>query len=170
VNDVSGGLSDPAMLGTVADLGAGYIAMHWRGQSDVMQNLAVYSDVVTDVCAELEARRDAALAAGIAADRLVLDPGLGFAKTADHNWTLLAHLDAFRRLDCPLLVGASRKRFLGDLLDGRPAKQRDAATVALTTLLALSGVWGVRTHTVAAHRDAIAVVQRLRRKAVGEVE
>jgi len=170
VNDVSGGLSDPAMLGTVADLGAAYIAMHWRGQSDVMQNLAVYSDVVTDVCAELEARRDAALAAGIAADRLVLDPGLGFAKTADHNWTLLAHLDAFRRLDCPLLVGASRKRFLGDLLDVRPAKQRDDASVALTTLLALSGVWGVRTHTVAAHRDAIAVVQRLRRKAVGEVE
>ncbi len=170
VNDVSGGLSDPAMLPTVAELGVGYVAMHWRGQSDVMQNLTGYGDLVAEVCAELEQRRDAALAAGIAAENLVLDPGLGFAKTPDQNWTLLANLDAVAALGCPVLVGASRKRFLGDLLAGRPAKLRDDATVALTTLLANSGVWGVRTHTVRAHRDAIAVVQRLRHEAVGGVE
>lgn len=170
INDVSGGLSDPAMLPAVAALRVGYIAMHWRGQSDVMQDLASYSDVVAEVCAELGTRRDSALAAGIAAENLVLDPGLGFAKSADHNWTLLAHLEALTDLGQPLLVGASRKRFLGDLLDARPPKQRDDATVALTTLLARQRVWAVRTHTVRAHRDAIEVVERLHREAVGGVE
>lgn len=170
VNDVSGGLGDAAMLATVAELGVGYIAMHWRGQSDLMQGLAVYGDVVADVCAELAECRDAALAAGIAAENLVLDPGLGFAKTPAQNWTLLARLDALQALGQPLLVGASRKRFLGELLTGRPPKERDDATVALTTLLAQRGVWGVRTHTVRAHADAIAVVARLAAEAVGGVE
>lgn len=170
VNDVSGGLGDPDMLAVVAELGVPYIAMHWRGQSDVMQNLAVYDDVVTDVRAELAARRDSALAAGIAAEKLVLDPGLGFAKTADHNWTLLAHLHALVELGHPLLVGTSRKRFLGELLDARPPKQRDDATAALTTLLARQRVWAVRTHTVRAHRDAIAVVERLREESMDGVE
>lgn len=170
VNDVSGGLGDPRMLDTVAGLGAGYVAMHWRGQSDVMQDLAVYRDVVADVRAELAGRRDAALAAGIAAGNLVLDPGLGFAKTPAHNWTLLAHLDALASLGQPLLVGASRKRFLGELLDGREPRLRDEASVALTTLLARQSVWAVRTHTVRAHADAVAVVQRLARESVSGVE
>ena len=165
VNDVSGGLADPEMLSTVAGLRVGYIAMHWRGHSTVMQQLTHYDDVVADVAGELAGRRDAALAAGIAPDRLVLDPGLGFAKTADHNWTLLAHVDELRALGQPLLLGASRKRFLGELLaeDGqpRPPKLRDAATTAITALMASRGVWGVRTHDVAAQRDAIAVAGRL---------
>ena len=116
--------------------------------------------------AELAERVDAALDAGIDRDRLVLDPGLGFAKTPEHNWALLAHLDALGALGFPVLVGASRKRFLGELLrsgeDLRPPKGRDDATTALTALLARRRVWGVRTHTVRAQRDAIAVVERLR--------
>ena len=163
VNDVSGGLGDPAMLPAVAELGVGYIAMHWRGQSDVMHNLAHYDDVVADVHSELSDRLDAALDAGIELDQIVLDPGLGFAKTTEHNWTLLAGLDQLASLGRPLLIGASRKRFLGDLLDGRTAKERDDATLALTVLLAERGVWAVRTHTVRAQRDAIAVVGRLAR-------
>ncbi|MFT4297434.1 MAG: dihydropteroate synthase [Micropruina sp.] len=170
VNDVSGGLSDPAMLPTVAELGVGYVAMHWRGQSDVMQQLTHYDDVVHDVAAELARRRDAALAAGIAPDRLVLDPGLGFAKTPEANWTLLAGLDVLAGLGQPLLIGASRKRFLGELLDGREPKLRDDASVAITALLAVRGVWAVRTHTVRAHADAIAVAVRLRREAPNDLE
>ena len=164
VNDVSGGLADPDMLATVAGLPAGYIAMHWRGHSTIMQELTQYDDVVADVAAELAGRRDAALAAGIAPERLVLDPGLGFAKTSDHNWSLLARLDELQALGHPLLIGASRKRFLGELLaeagELRPAKQRDDATTAITALLAARGVWGVRTHNVTAQRDAIAVAAR----------
>jgi dihydropteroate synthase len=164
VNDVSGGLADPDMLATVAELEAGYVAMHWRGHSTVMQELTHYDDVVADVAAELAGRRDAALAAGIAPERLVLDPGLGFAKTSDHNWSLLARLDELQALGHPLLIGASRKRFLGELLaeagELRPAKQRDDATTAITALLAARGVWGVRTHNVTAQRDAIAVAAR----------
>lgn len=161
VNDVSGGLADPEMLATVADLRTVYVAMHWRGQSDVMQDLAHYDDVVTEVRRELGARLEAAIAAGIYPERVILDPGLGFAKTAAHNWRLLAHLDQLASLGRPLLVGASRKRFLGELLAGRPPKERDDATLALTTVLAGLGVWAVRTHTVRPQRDAIAVVSRL---------
>lgn len=165
VNDVSGGLADPNMLPAVADAGAAYLAMHWRGPSDHMQELAVYDDVVADVAAELADRVTAARAAGIDPERLVIDPGLGFAKTAVHNWTLLRNLDQLARLGQPILVGASRKRFLGELLadsDGlRPPKDRDAATTAITALLAASGIWGVRTHTVQAQRDAIAVAAML---------
>ncbi len=165
VNDVSGGLADPDMLPAVADAGAAYLAMHWRGPSAHMQDLAVYSDVVAEVSAELAERVAAARAAGIDPDRLVIDPGLGFAKTPEHNWTLLRHIDQLDKLGQPILVGASRKRFLGELLadtDGpRPPKGRDAATTAITALLAASGIWGVRTHTVRAQRDAIAVAAML---------
>jgi dihydropteroate synthase len=161
VNDVSGGLADPDMLPAVADAGAAYLAMHWRGPSAHMQDLAVYDDVVAEVTAELADRVSAARAAGIDPDRLVIDPGLGFAKTGEHNWTLLRNLDQLARLGQPILVGASRKRFLGELLADqaglRPPKGRDAATTAITALLAASGIWGVRTHAVQAQRDAIAV-------------
>ncbi|MCA0296415.1 MAG: dihydropteroate synthase [Actinobacteria bacterium] len=173
VNDVSGGLADPDMLPTVADLGVDYVAMHWRGHSDRMGDLAHYDDVVAEVCAELSARLDAALAAGIARDRVILDPGLGFAKTAEHNWALLAHLDALAGLGRPLLVGVSRKRFLGELLADdagpRPVREREDAGVALTTLLAAAGVWGVRTHTVRPHRDAIRVATRCAQASVRPV-
>jgi dihydropteroate synthase len=159
VNDVSGGLADPAMLPFVAGAGVGYVAMHWRGHSTDMQSRAVYDDVVAEVCAELAERRAAALDAGVR--DLVLDPGLGFAKNADHNWALLRRLDALVALDRPLLVGASRKGFLGDLLGGRPAKQRDAATAAVTVLAAQAGAWAVRVHAVRASADAVRVVARL---------
>jgi dihydropteroate synthase len=165
VNDVSGGMADPAMLETVADLGVGLVVQHWRAPADQMEAAASYADVVTDVRRELAAQVDRALHAGIAADALIVDPGLGFSKNAEHNWALLNHLDSFGELGCPLLVGASRKRFLGELLAAnghpRPVDQRDDATLALTTLLAERGVWGVRTHTVRPHRDAIAVVGRM---------
>jgi len=166
VNDVSGGLAETEMLPTVAGLDVPYVCMHWRGHSDVMQDRTRYADVVTDVVAELRARRDAALAAGIAADQLVLDAGFGFAKTSEHNWELLRRLDELDVLGLPQLVGVSRKRFLGGLLataegEPRPPAERDDATTALTTLLAARGVWGVRVHAVRASRDAVAVVQRL---------
>ena len=167
VNDVSGGLADPGMLPLVAECAVPYVAMHWRGHSADMQARAVYADVVADVCRELGERRDAVVAAGVAPDRLVLDPGLGFAKTAEHNWTLLAHLDALRQLGHPLLIGASRKAFLGRL--GRteaeplaPPLERDDATVATSVLAALAGVWAVRVHDVASTRWALDVVEAVR--------
>lgn len=166
INDVSGGLADAAMLDTVAALGVGYVAMHWRAHSDRMQASATYADVVAEVTTELAGRRDAALAAGILPDDLVLDPGLGFAKEAEHNWLLLAGLDAISALGHDVLVGASRKRFLGSLLadaEGpRPPAGRDEATAALSALLAARGIWGVRTHTVEANLDAARVASALR--------
>ena len=166
VNDVSGGLADPDMLGVVAASGAGYIAMHWRGHSATMADLATYDDVVVEVVGELRQARDAALAAGIDPGRLVLDPGIGFSKEGDHNWELLRHWDAFEALGHPLLLGVSRKRFLGSLLadaDGpRPPQGRDAATAAVTALFASRGVWGVRVHDVRSSVDAVRVAARLR--------
>ena len=165
VNDVSGGLADADMLPVVAELDVAYVAMHWRGHSDRMAQLASYTDVVAEVTGELSDRLAAATAAGVRPDRVILDPGLGFAKTAAHNWELLRNLDQLARLGRPLLVGASRKRFLGELLatgEGpRPVREREDAGVALTALLAAAGVWGVRTHGVRAHADAIAVALRL---------
>jgi dihydropteroate synthase len=157
VNDVSGGLADPDMVPLVAERGCPYVAMHWRGHSTQMQSLAVYDDVVLEVCGELADRRDAILAAGVAQERLVLDPGLGFAKHAPHNWALLAHLDALLALGQPVLVGASRKAFLGrigvpDGTDPRPPADRDIATAVTSVVCADAGVWGVRVHDVAAHR------------------
>jgi dihydropteroate synthase len=172
VNDVSGGLADPRILEVVADAGAPYVAMHWRAHSDHMRDFAVYDGpggVVEAVRAELAARVDAMLAAGIAADRIVLDPGLGFAKRAPHNWELLAGLDRIADLGHPVLVGASRKSFLGTLLAGpdgvpRPVDQREAANTAVTVHLARAGVWGIRVHDVRASHDALRVVARLEEK------
>ncbi len=167
VNDVSGGLADPAMVDVVAQSGATYIAMHWRGHADRMQSLATYDEgAVVAVRRELAERVDAVRAAGIPDDRLVLDPGLGFAKTAEHNWALLAGLDEIRSLGFPLLVGASRKAFLGALLadeqgNPRPVDDREAAGAAITVLLAQRGVWGIRVHDVRASRDALKVWARL---------
>jgi dihydropteroate synthase len=131
-----------------------------------MQSRASYADVVTEVIAELRRQLDEAARAGVAMDKLIIDPGFGFAKTGEHNWQLLQRLEEFDVLGRAMLVGVSRKTFLGRLLanaDGspRPPKERDDATTALTTVLALQGVWGVRVHSVRASRDAIAVAQRL---------
>jgi len=164
VNDVSGGLADEEMLTTVAGLDVAYVAMHWRAQSDRMQQLAVYGDVVAEVAAELSHRAEVALAAGIRPDRLVLDPGLGFSKNADHNWALLRAVDTFESLGFPVMWGASRKSFLATVGGGlsRQPQERDAATVALTSILAAAGVWGVRVHTVAANVEAVAAAATMR--------
>ncbi|MDP9431208.1 MAG: dihydropteroate synthase [Actinomycetota bacterium] len=159
VNDVSGGLADPEMARVVAALGVPYVVMHWRGHSKDMQRRAVYGDVVSDVVAELSARLDALTSAGVQSEQIIVDPGIGFAKTAAHNWCLLAGLERLHALGRPLLVGASRKAFLGELLAGphgpRPSQGREAATVAVTTYAALHGAWGVRVHSVAANADAV---------------
>ena len=163
VNDVSGGLSDPQMAKVVAAAAVPWVLMHWRGHSRDMQALARYGDVVVDVRTELSRQVDAALAAGVEPDRIVLDPGLGFAKTAAHNWALLARLDELVALGYPVLVGASRKSFLGRLLagpDGTPAPvdRREDATVAAGVLAAVMGAWGVRVHRVRPTVDAMKVV------------
>jgi dihydropteroate synthase len=165
VNDVSGGLADPAILKVVAERDAAYVAMHWRGHADSMQQRASYADVVGEVTDELRRRVDDALAAGVAADRIAVDPGLGFAKTAEHNWELLRHLPDLDRLGLPILLGSSRKSFIGALLadaDGtpRPVLDREDANVALTTLAGLLGVWAVRVHEARASVDALKVVAR----------
>ncbi len=170
VNDVSGGLADPEVLQVVAHHQASYVAMHWRAHADSMQAHTDYDDVVADVCRELGDRVEAALAAGIAEDRIAVDPGLGFAKTHDHNWSLLAALGAVAQVGPPVLVGSSRKGFLGALLadpDGapRPVLEREDATTALTTIAAAAGVWCVRVHEVRASLDAVRVVARWREAA-----
>ena len=162
VNDVTGG-SDPAMFELVARRRVAYVLMHGRGPSVDMQQRARYADVVDEVCAELGDRLAAAQAAGIDRTALVLDPGIGFAKNAEHNWALLAALDRLSSLGSPLLVGTSRKSFLGRLLpDGgghpRPVDRRDAATLATTALAAEHGAWAVRVHEVRASADAVRVV------------
>jgi dihydropteroate synthase len=167
VNDVSGGLADSGMAKLVAAAGVPWVLMHWRGHSRDMYAQAVYDDVVTEVCTELSARVDDAVAAGVDPAQLVLDPGLGFAKNARHNWALLAGLDRLVALGLPVLVGASRKTFLGRLLaapDGtlRPVEGREAATLALTVLAAEAGVWGVRVHDAAASVDAVRTVAAVR--------
>jgi len=162
VNDVSAGLSDPEMLSIVASLKCPYIAMHTRGESADMQLRAVYDDVVKEVVDELRGRVSASLAAGIAPENLILDPGIGFAKESEHNWEILNHLDAFKALGYPILIGASRKRFLGKLVDADRTDARESATIALTALLAKQGIWGVRVHSVKPHRDAIAVARSMK--------
>jgi dihydropteroate synthase len=169
VNDVSGGLADPRILRVVAGTDARYVAMHWRAHADHMRDFAVYDGpggVVGAVREELSRRVDALLAAGIDGDRIVLDPGLGFAKRAEHNWALLRDLGPLRSLGFPLLVGASRKSFLGRLLADargtpRPVDQREHANTALTVHLAGQDVWGLRVHDVRAAHDALRVVERL---------
>ena len=157
INDVSGGQADEAMHATAAALKAQYICMHWRGQSKDMDALAVYDDVTTEVIAELTKQVASALLAGIEPTRLVIDPGLGFAKNAEHNWVILRNIDKFKELGFPILVGGSRKRFLG----GSNPLERESASIALTTWLATKDIWGVRTHTVKPHVDAIRTVGQI---------
>ena len=158
INDVSGARADDRMAAVMAAAGVPVVLMHWRAPSRRMQDFAVYADVVGEVVAELEAQVELVVGAGMDPGLVVVDPGLGFAKEADHNWALLRRLEAFDR---PVLVGASRKRFLGELLGGRPVGERESATTAITTLAAAAGVWGVRVHDARAARDAIAVVERV---------
>lgn len=162
VNDVSGGHGEPDMLPSIADLDVPYILMHWRGHSDVMNSLAHYDDVVHDVATELSRRVDAAITHQVDPHRIVLDPGLGFAKDAQHNWALLNGIETLKLLGRPLLIGASRKRFLGELLaepDGTPRAvfARDAATDAISAIAAHHGAWAVRVHDVRASADAVRV-------------
>lgn len=170
INDVSGGLADKAMGKVVAGTGATYVLMHWRGHSARMNELADYEDVVAEVCAELSARIDDALAAGVDPDAIVVDPGIGFAKRAEHDWPLLRRLDAVCALGFPVLVGASRKRFLGKLLadeEGTPRSPsgREDATAAVSALAAASGAAAVRVHDVRRSVDAVTVAAAWQRGA-----
>ncbi|HEY8820575.1 MAG TPA: dihydropteroate synthase [Dermatophilaceae bacterium] len=163
VNDVSGGLADPGMARAVAAAGVPFVVMHWRGHSHTMQDRASYGDVVAEVCRELTGRMTDLCAQGVGRDQLILDPGFGFAKLPEHNWTLLAHLDAIVSLGQPVLIGTSRKTFLGRLGvpeggEPRPPAQRDAATAATTVVAGLARVWGVRVHDVSSTVDALRVV------------
>ncbi|UPK77209.1 dihydropteroate synthase [Nocardioidaceae bacterium SCSIO 66511] len=167
VNDVSGGRADPRMLEVAAESGVPFVLMHWRQHSAVMQGQehTAYDDVVRDVIAEMRPAIDRALELGVHPERLVVDPGLGFSKTGDQNWTILNGLDAFGELGFPVLVAASRKRFLGELLaasDGTlaPTDDRDAASAAVTALAAAAGAWCVRVHDVRPSADAVRVVAR----------
>ncbi|NEB83232.1 dihydropteroate synthase [Streptomyces anulatus] len=164
VNDVSGGLADPGMIPAVAAGGVPFVVMHWRGFSHDMNRRAVYGDVVREVVAEVAARVEAVVAAGIPAERLVVDPGLGFAKRPEHDLRLVAGLAQLRALGRPVLVAGSRKRFLGHILadaDGTPpgAHDRDAATAALSAIVAHRGAWAVRVHDVRATADAVRVAR-----------
>jgi dihydropteroate synthase len=167
INDVSGGLGDPDMARVARDAGCPWLLMHWRGPSKIMRELAVYDDVVADVRRELLTRVESAVAAGVDPDQVVLDPGLGFAKTAEHDWALLRALPSFVELGLPVLIGASRKSFLGRLLaapDGTPrvVGEREDATTAITAYAALHGVWGVRVHAVRPSVDAALTAAALR--------
>lgn len=169
VNDVSGGLADPGMAEVAARSGVPYVVMHWRGHSDTMDDLAGYADVRADVARELDRQVDAVISAGVDPGQIIVDPGLGFAKDRADDWELLAGLDELTRLGFPVLVGASRKRFLGTLLADpvtgapRPARARDVATAAVSALAAARGAWAVRVHDVAASSDAVRVGAALRR-------
>ncbi|MFE7318172.1 dihydropteroate synthase [Streptomyces sp. NPDC057555] len=165
VNDVSGGLADPAMVSVVAAYHVPFVVMHWRGQSIDMNNRASYADVVGEVVDELRQSMERAIAGGVDPERIVLDPGLGFAKAAAHDLALVAHLSRLRALGRPLLVAASRKRFLGRVLAGGegaappPARERDAATAAVSAIVAREGAWAVRVHEVRASADAVRVAR-----------
>ncbi|GAA2465949.1 dihydropteroate synthase [Streptomyces lavendulocolor] len=164
VNDVSGGLADPGMVPAVAAAEVPFVVMHWRGFSKDMNSLAVYDDVVTEVVTELRTRMEAVVEGGVDPERIVVDPGLGFAKAAPHDLALVAHLADLRALGRPLLVAASRKRFLGHVLAGEgsappPARERDAATAAVSAIAAYEGAWAVRVHEVRATADAVRVAR-----------
>jgi dihydropteroate synthase len=167
INDVSGGLADPEMLSVAAETSATLVIGHWRGFSDAMDALNTYENIAKDVADELRSRVDAAVAAGVASERIVLDPGLGFAKDMKQNWQLVARLDELEKLGLPILVGASRKRFIAGAIEPEdPASadnnRRDLATAVLTALLLQRKLWGVRVHNVLATSDAIAIVEALR--------
>lgn len=166
INDVSGGLADPEMFSAVAEAGTAYVVMHWRGHSTEMDRHSHYDDVVAAVRDEVAERVERAVAAGIARDDIIVDPGIGFAKTREQDWELLRRVEDFCSLGRPVLIGVSRKRFLGDMLAAeqgpRTPKDRDFATAAVTGWMAERDIWAVRTHEVRAQRDAIAVVRALR--------
>lgn len=180
INDVSGGLADPKMIAVAATTGATFVISHWRGFSTHMDQLNTYLDVAADVAHELQLRVDAAIAGGVKRGKIVVDPGLGFAKDQAQNWKLVARLDELEKLDLPILVGASRKRFIAGALDedlaagesnlgssdvgsvGISNSRRDLATAVLTALLLQRKLWGVRVHNVIATSDAIAIVAALR--------
>jgi dihydropteroate synthase len=151
VNDVSGGAADPEMFSTIAQLGCKYTLMHWRGHSKDMNSNAIYSDVVAEVIEEISIQLDKALAAGIKRENIILDPGIGFAKDAEHNWEILNRIDEFIELGYPILIGHSRKRFLG----GDTPDDREEATVQVTQSLVGKGIWAVRVHGVKANKEAI---------------
>lgn len=166
INDVSGGRADAEMLRLAAEANCPFVVMHWRAHSETMQDHTQYDDVVAEVISELGAQVERALAAGVSEHNIVIDPGLGFSKTGEQNWELLAALPRFEQLGYPLLVAASRKTFLGTLLarDGqpRPPAERDAATAAVSVLADLGGAWCVRVHDVPGTVDALAVSTRFR--------
>ncbi|MEL0291108.1 MAG: dihydropteroate synthase [Aquiluna sp.] len=167
VNDVSGGLADPELFTAIAGSECRYVLGHWRGHSDIMDSLATYSDVAREVVAELAEQVSMAVAAGISRDRIVVDPGLGFAKDMRQNWDLVARLDELENLELPILVGASRKRFIAHALDsenpqGVDVGRRDVATAVLTALLLQRKLWGIRVHNVSNTVDAISVVAALK--------
>jgi dihydropteroate synthase len=166
VNDVSGGLADEEMFRALQPLSCKFIISHWRGFSETMDSLNNYESVAADVAKELRARVSKAIDAGISRDRLIIDPGLGFAKDITQNWHLVARLDELEKLDLPILVGASRKRFIAGALEpdsqGQVSNQRrDLATAVLTALLLQRKLWGVRVHNVSTTVDAIQVVEAL---------
>ena len=151
INDVSGGLADVAMLQTAAQLQVPYIAMHWRGHAKEMNSKAIYGDVVVDVISELNERIEAALDVGIHRNKLIIYPGIGFAKEAEHNWAIIESIDRIVAMGYPVLVGASRKRFLG----GDSPDEREQATIELTKRLSSTGVWAVRVHSVKPHKQVL---------------
>ena len=164
VNDVSGGQADLNMGKLIArNPGVQYILMHWRGHSKNMNDLAVYENVVSEVKEELDKQVISMIRSGVREEQIILDPGIGFAKLPIHNWDVLRGLERISLLGYPILVGASRKRFIGDLLGANSPDDRESASIALSTLLAERGIWGVRTHSVKPHRDAIAVVEEMRK-------
>ena len=161
INDVSAGLADPGMARVAAETGLHYIASHWRGPSAPGQSAVPstsYGNVLRDVRNELKNRAAELIVNGVRPDRIILDPGIGFAKTADQNWQLLANIAALGTIGYPVLIGASRKRFLGALVaTDAPTSARDAATATISALAAQAGVWGVRVHNVAATKEALDV-------------
>ena len=166
VNDVSGGLADEQMFAKLKELNCKFIVSHWRGFSETMDSMNNYTSVAKDVADELTERVAKAQAAGISRDRLIIDPGLGFAKDIAQNWHLVARLDELEKLELPILVGASRKRFLAGALDPEDAagvsnQRRDLATAVLTALLLQRKLWGVRVHNASTNLNAIKVVEAL---------
>ena len=164
VNDVSGGLADGNMHKTVAGLDVPYVLMHWRGHSTVMDELANYQNVVEEVINELKIQIEKATKAGINRNKLVIDPGLGFAKNPEHNWQILKEINKLHSLDLPIYIGASRKRFLADFAfpkDSTDPKDRDLATSAISSYASLTGAWAVRVHDVAGSVAAVKVTNQL---------
>ncbi len=166
INDVSGGKADPEMFQYLAQIEVPYVLMHWRGHSTEMNSLTNYTNVVSDVRDEIDDQLFDVFHAGVESGRVAIDPGIGFAKTVDQNWPVLAHLEALEELGQPILIGASRKKFIGELLaeNGIPrdVEGRESATTAITTLMAQRKVWAVRVHDVRTSRDAVEVVRRMK--------